>query len=457
MATYRVRSTDGSNADDGSTWALAKADLHTATTGALAVASAAGDEIYVSSSHAQTTAAAITLTALGTAANPTRIIGCNDSADTPTAEATGASITTTGGNTITLVGFAFYKNINFNAATGTASASLNIGASTSPSGISLEDCKLSILTTGASGVVGLGASASSANDDVSVSLENVVFRFSSVSQSISLRHGRVRINGGSIDTGGSKPSILFSMPAAISVNALIENMDLSYITGSLVNATAAASGTIVIRNCKLAAGVAVLSGAIPSDGGIEVILDNCDSADTHSRSERYTYQGSILADTATYLTAMDGDSAASPVKLSQKMTTLASGASNAFPLILQSSKEIYKWNETVGSAITATVEILHDSATNLKDSEVWVEFMYMGTSGNPIGTAINNHKADYFGTAADHAAGTGAGNWTKSMTNPNSQKLSCTFTPQEKGYISARVHLAKANYTIYVHPDIVVS
>jgi hypothetical protein len=83
--------------------------------------------------------------------------------------------------------------------------------------------------------------------------------------------------------------------------------------------------------------------------------------------------------------------------------------------------------------------------------------MYMGTSGNPIGTAINNHKADYFGTAADHAAGTGAGNWTKSMTNPNSQKLSCTFTPQEKGYISARVHLAKANYTIYVHPDIVVS
>jgi hypothetical protein len=124
---------------------------------------------------------------------------------------------------------------------------------------------------------------------------------------------------------------------------------------------------------------------------------------------------------------------------------------------MQSSKELYKWNETVGSAITATIEILHDSATNLKDDEVWAEFIYMGTSGNPLGVSTTDKKTDYFATGADQDAGTGAGNWTHSMANPNSQKLSATFTVQEKGYISARVHLAKANKTIYVNPDIVVS
>ena len=63
MATYYVRSTDGNNADTGLTWALAEADLHTPTW-------AAGDTVYVSQAHAQSTAAAITIDLNGTLAAP---------------------------------------------------------------------------------------------------------------------------------------------------------------------------------------------------------------------------------------------------------------------------------------------------------------------------------------------------------------------------------------------------
>lgn len=75
MANFYVRSTDGSDADNGTTWALAKATL----AGALNVATA-GDTIFVSDNHAETQASAMTLSSQGTAASPVRILCADDSA-----------------------------------------------------------------------------------------------------------------------------------------------------------------------------------------------------------------------------------------------------------------------------------------------------------------------------------------------------------------------------------------
>lgn len=120
------------------------------------------------------------------------------------------------------------------------------------------------------------------------------------------------------------------------------------------------------------------------------------------------------------------------------------------------SPEIVRWNETVGSAITATIEILHDSATNIQDDEIWMEMQYLGTSGVPLSLFVDDAAADYLATPADQADSSAS--WTTTgMTNPNTQKLSVTFTPQEKGFIHAVVKLAKASYTVYVDPKITVS
>ena len=75
MPVFYVRSTDGDNADNGSTWALAKATL----AGAFAAA-AAGDTIWVSQAHAETQGSAMTLTSPGTVANPCYVMCGNDAA-----------------------------------------------------------------------------------------------------------------------------------------------------------------------------------------------------------------------------------------------------------------------------------------------------------------------------------------------------------------------------------------
>jgi len=172
---------------------------------------------------------------------------------------------------------------------------------------------------------------------------------------------------------------------------------------------------------------------------------NCDSADTNYRLWIEDYSGSIKHETTLVKT---GGASDGTTPLSWKMAT---GADAEYPTIILKSGEIVRWNETTGSAITVTVDILHDSVTNLKDNEIWLEVMYLGTSGVPLGAFVDDAVADVLAAAADQAASSAT--WTTTgMANPNKQKLEVTFTPQEKGFIHAVVHMAKASYTVYVDP-----
>ena len=104
MANIYVRSSDGNNADSGSSWALAKATL-----GGAAAVAAAGDTIYVSAAHSETTASALALTFAGTAGNPIRILSVDDAGnpEPPTGLLAGATIATTGASNITTAGFIY--------------------------------------------------------------------------------------------------------------------------------------------------------------------------------------------------------------------------------------------------------------------------------------------------------------------------------------------------------------
>lgn len=180
-------------------------------------------------------------------------------------------------------------------------------------------------------------------------------------------------------------------------------------------------------------------------------MHNCDNADTNYRIWQEGYAGSVRSETTLVRTGGSGDGTTT---LSWKMATSANAE---YPLILLESGEIHsEWIDTVGAAKTVTVEILHDSTTNLKDDEIWLDVQYLGTAGFPLGSFANDAKADVFATAADQTTSTVA--WTTTgLTNPNKQKLSVTFTPQEKGVAICRVMMAKASYTVYVDPLATVS
>lgn len=445
MANIYVRSTDGNDADNGSTWALAKATL----SGALAIA-VAGDTVYVSQVHAETQATAMTLTSVGTSANPVRILCASDAAEPPTALATTATVTTTGASSLTINGGLYCYGITFSAASGAGTAHLEIA---NASGVMqlYESCSLRIASTDAGSYIRFGATPAGT---VTTRLLNSTFRFGHAFQRV-YAAGNLHIVGGSTAAGGSSNDHFIDYFSGKALTALVENYDFTNNAAALKvtegDANATASQRVVFRNCKLPASWSgSLVNAAPATPAGTYEMYNCASGDTNYALWMESYYGSVRHETTIVRT---GGASDGTTPLSWKMATTANAN---YPVGVLKSGELGDWIESVGSSKTVTVEIIHDSVTALNDDEVWVEVNYLGTSGFPLGINVSDAKANVLAAAA--AQTTSSETWTTTgLTNPNKQKLAVTFTPQEKGYYIARVCLAKPSKTVYVCPKATVT
>lgn len=449
MANRYVRSTDGSDADNGSTWALADA------TGAGSFAGdAAGDTTWLSQSHAESTAGAVTFACAGTNGTPSRLLCGNDAAEPPTALATTATVTVSTNAAMSINGSLYCYGVTFIS---NGMITLN-GAATNNYQV-FENCSFQLTQAGSAGVFN---SAAANNNGYRTELINCTFKPSNAGN-IHVIAADTVIRGGSFLSGSAALTSVFR-PQQDRTHCSLDcsGFDFSNL-GSTVNlfyGTGIASGKFVVRDCKLPAswtGLLVASGLVGSGERFE--MHNCDSGDTQYRLWVEDYAGSTKSETTIIRTggASDGTTG-----LAWKMV---SSANAEYPLIKLESPEIMQWNTTL-SSITATVEIVHDTnvaggqgagtGSRFQDDEVWLEVMYLGTSGYPLGTWTRDCKADVLATAADQADSTEA--WTTTgLTTPQKQKLSVTFTPAEIGYIVARVVVAKASKTIYVCPKMTVS
>lgn len=446
MAAIYVRSTDGDNADNGSTWALAKATL----VGADGI-DAAGDTIYVSQSHSESTAAAVSLGFAGTLATPTYLLCGDDAAAPPTTPSTAANVATTGASNITITSKGLVEEgINWLCGSSTNSASFLYSQD---AGIFYKKGGSIVLNnsnTASRIYFGLG----SGNNESRVVLENVGFKFGSTSQAIQLANANVELNGCSVLSGSSSPTSLFN--AFGGVSGIATGLDLSNVatTTSLFITGWGALGRFIFRGLKLPAswtgGIFSSSGA-PANPGFRVELHDYMVGTTKLQLWAADYQGSVKSESALVRTGGASDGTNS---YSWQMVT---NANSEFPHMALETPEIPpKWNSATGASKTVTVEILHDSVTALNDDEIWLDVWYRGTSGSSVQTLISDRRSSILSSAA--AQTTSSETWTTTgMTNPNKQKLSVTFTPQEAGFIQARVCLAKASKTVYVDPVITVS
>lgn len=449
MTDRYARSTDGNDADDGSTWALAKATL----TG-LAAIDTAGDRLFVSDAHAESTAGAVTLAFAGTLASPTLVICGDDAAEPPTAVTATGSVTTTGsvGN-ITLQGAAVYmRGLIFNVGTGTGSSSFIFS---SAGKLQLDTCVINFPNTETSSTrlhIGNNSAVRS-----HAHFQNVSVTFGATAQGVLVSGGSLVWEGGGV-TSGSAVTALFKAAAGNSrgSSVLLSGLDLSGCATAVV--LFAAGGTspydAVIRDCKLPAS---WSGTLANGTfapGQRFEMYNCDSGDTNYRLWVEDEAGSTKHETTIVRTggASDGTTG-----LAWKMVTSANAE---FPMIRHESPEMVIWSDTTG-AKTVTVEVVHDSqgagsGSKFQDDEIWLEVMYLGTSGFPLGTWITDCKADVLATAANQADSTET--WTTTgMTTPVKQKLSVSITTAEKGFIHARVVMANASKTAYVCPKVAVA
>lgn len=441
MTDRYLRSTDGSNSDNGSTWALAKATL----SGIAAIPDAAGDIIYVSQVHAESTAGAQVITLHGSVTTPSKVICSNDAAEPPTAVATSATITTTGTGAITLSGCHYCYGITFSAGTLTTASNINLEGTATNQLQRYERCAFKLPNTN-------GTSAITTSVQATWSWRNCDVQFGAAAQAI-VFGGRFDWDGGSVLAGGTSPTniVRLSSSANFGLRAWLRNLDLSNCSAGVnVFATNTTPAICTIANSKLPSswsGVLV-SGTLQA--GQRFSMYNCDASGTNYKLWVEDYSGTIKDETTLIRTggASDGTTG-----LSWKMVTNGSASYPTKPLV---SDEIVVWNDTTGASKTVTVEILRDSATNLTDGEIWLDASYLGSSGDPQGTFIRDAKADVLATAADQSSS--AVTWTTTgMSNPNKQKLSVTFTPQLKGPIYCRVVLAKASATVYVDPVATVS
>jgi hypothetical protein len=447
MATYYVKSGAG-GAGTGADWTNAFTTLAAAD-----AVDAAGDTIYVADSHSESTAAAVTLTWAGTVAAPTRIL-CVVEATPPVTMSTGAIVATTGASTITMTSAslgAFYcEGITFKSGSSTNVSHIYIAAA-NDSVATYKNCVFELTNTSGTSEISHFAPSNAV-------LENCEFKFASTAQDL-VFGATTTILGGSIT--GSQITTLFAGAASRGGTLDVKGMDLSN-GASTMNLVSSSLGGIKVKfiNCKMPASWsgAVHSGT-PSNAQVCEYF-NCDDGDTNDVYQRKTQLGTINSENTIVRTGGANNGIRG---LSWKMDTNADAEWSHSTL---SSPEIVRWNSTVGSSITVAAHIVHDTnvaagqgsgtASAFRDDEVWIEVMYLGTSGFPIGTIVSDAASSFLATPADQATSTET--WTTTgMTTPVKQQLSVTFTPNEVGYIHATVKMAKASKTIYVCPKLSVN
>ena len=443
MATWYVDSTATGTAA-GTSWANATTTLAAAIT-----LSAAGDDFDVSSAHAESTAGAVTLAFKGTAASPNRVYSC-DKTNSP-AQASdllaGAAITMTGANLLTITGFVYIYGVTFNVGTGTTSANMETG--TAASDVVFDTCAIKNLVTVATCSFAVAGPSSAAASKTRLVNTTVSFN-GGTGCNINVTDGiLIWDNTPSAAVGGTQTAIanLFLASAKGSV-VRCDGLDLTAIaSGKNLVAAQVAPGIYQFINCRLTSGVTV---ATPTGSGVVIDLINCDSGATGYKQSRYTYQGTLSAETTIVNNATDGTT---PISW-KVVTTANSKRQTPFECF-----EIAQWVDTTGVSKTATISCVTDlavDATALTNADIWVEAQVLDNASYPLSSLYTSAPATLLTAGSTLASGTWA--TTTGMTTPDARKMTVTFTNQIAGLVRFTVKVARASLTtLRVDPDVVIA
>jgi hypothetical protein len=408
---------------------------------------ALGDTVYLSSDHAETQSTALIVYSAGNDATPVLFISVNRAGSVPPVAADilpGASISTTGANSLAIWNNGWWEGITFSAGNAANGASINLNPNTSRSSMYFKNCALVLNNTAGGQAINVG----NTNAGSSYTFDNTSVQFGSVSQTVApggvsrfeWLNTAVPIIGATLPTNFLSPGY---------TNTLLRGLDLSALGSgkTLVNASISTWCRIQFENCKLGASVTPVSPAAQFRD-VSVSLINCDSGATGYRNEFYSFEGSIV--TETTITRASGASDGV-----QAISWKGVGSGNNYnnytaPLRFA---PICQWNSLTGSGRTATVEII--SSATLTNDDIVLDLEYLGSSGSPLGSIVTTAIATRLTTPA--SLPTSIKTWNASPATPVKQYLQVTFTPQMAGLVVARVQLRKAGaIVVYVDPLITI-
>jgi hypothetical protein len=433
--TIYTRSSDGDDADDGSTWALANATL----AGSIADWTTS-DIICIEDNHNETQATTMTLTPTGdTSAIPVPIYSVSD-ADDSYSIGSSCQVSVTG-----------------------ASSNISLAGNYSIAGV--------FFCSGNDILVSSSVTADwSFFRDVSVDLSALNSALTFGSQAA---RGLTRWVGGTIDFGGggfmnvnrSSPMIfegvtftgdivaagLFRSTGANSgvTQWICRGCDLSaYTSETLVDVSQSNQGdlNVWLIGSELPATVSIHDDAFANPRQFVFVSGTDDSTSDYGfRQDLYTYQGNVETDIAVYhdngLVFEEGSTNAS-----FKFTPASHLSKHEFPLC---SPPRVEWIATTGSK-TFTTEGVENFTTALDEDEVWQEILYLGTSTNPL-WSLDVGKV--VGGTTSLTTGTGLANWTSEPSGSRSFKLETTVTINKAGVYQIRWCVAAYESGKVVHID----
>lgn len=432
MTDYYVRSTDGSDSDNGSTWALAKATL----AGAAAVASA-GDRIFVSQNHSET----ISFSATTTVTFPENcIVACVDdtSGEPPTALATGALIA-----------------INCTAASGFFQ--YNYGGTTNPPswhGITFEPSRVSNVATAYVYINGVLFSECVTGDKGSGAYDASGGGFSFPGT----RHSPRNRKNGTHGMDGQPPSVVGVGSKALS-NAsgsaisetnrgLAYGLDFSALSDQsyLLQNDASVRSTIFEPPATFTGSISQFIGSNGNRGFVY-------GFDSMFASRASCDQGFVYYDSGVY---RSGGAEFSSTPFSLRYESDASYASWAVPLLTVSSP-IVLWNDGT-SQITVAVEIAHNAQGSgasgaFTDREAYLLVAYPDHA-TKVTYELAGDQCGMLASASDQP--TSSETWVNAAGYVK-QTLSVTFTPARAGWLFVHPCLAKPSATMYVDPKATVT
>lgn len=427
-------------AGNGTSWADAYTTL-------AAVITAQGNNptrVFVASDHVELTGGAITFPL--NYLNAYRIISVDRASGfPPTVEQAGARIGSTNATNLTLNNSFYSKGVFWTAGEGsTAKRDLIIDCSPTHSIVRIVGGGIELRNTGSGSRVTLGTTAT--NRNTHFQLENAEIRFGNAGQGIQMQAGRLSIKDGALAGSAITEFIKTFNATAADVDVSGLNMASGAVAMNLIASGTPGMGLAKFDSIKMPTSwTGSIMATPPVQGGLRVIATNVDSADTNYRTMAVGWSTSLRTDTAIFRPGTHWDGM-TPVSWS--ITT----GLMAYPLVVFDAPTMLVWNETTGSPVTVTIHVLTDGVT-LKNDEAWLEVMYLDDAGFPLGALASDERPSQLAAAADQDASTAT--WTTTgITTPVKQKLSVTFTPREKGYIQARVRVARPSSVIYVCPQL---
>lgn len=399
-----------------------------------------GNTIFVKSSHAETQSTSLTLAGTGTQANPMNVLCHNGAAYPPLAAniTTGATVTCSAASSALLINpFSIYfEGIEFIQSGN--NGSVTVGGNTVDA--VLKNCKLTNSANSSTGAINIGSGSAASSR---IRLDNVALTFGHASQSAVIVSDVEWVNTPNAILGATLPTTVFRFGTNPAITYLTcRGVDFSVLdSGKTLFPAANWHGFVKLINCKLGASVTVAGS--PTLGGVIDVI-NCDDSDNF-RNERYDYRGTMTTE-STIVLAGGASDGTTPV--SWKIVTTAN------PKVFRpfETPPIVAWNEDVGSPLTLTLQGIWGGGAVPNDDEIWVDVEYLGASDSPLSSRVHDGPANVLTPGAAQAAG--AGTWGGSTTK---FKLETTFTPEKKGFICARVKVAKISSTFYIDPKIVLA